>query len=64
MEMTHHVSSSIELIIGSYGTNSDIRSEIKRIDSMGECVHAAYISNIMIICEYPNKPIYDLSVNI
>ena len=64
MEMTHYVSSSIELKIGSYGTNSKMRIDKKCIDSMGECCYANYVSDIMIICEYPNKPLYSLLVSV
>ena len=34
MVMTHHVSSSIEPIIASYDTNSEMCNELKCIDSM------------------------------
>ena len=35
--MTHYVSSSIELVIASDGTNNEIYNEIIRIDDMIEC---------------------------
>ena len=49
MEMINHVSSSIELIIASDDTNSEIFNEIIYIDGMGECYCATYVYIIMIV---------------
>ena len=43
MEMTHHASNSIE--------------EKVHMVQIGECYYATYISDIMTICEYKNKPL-------
>ena len=43
MEMTCHVSCSIELRIGSYGTNSEMCNDLKCIDSMGESYYGTYV---------------------
>ena len=58
MDMTHLVSSSIEISIASYGTNNEMCNGRNILDSMGECWYATYISNIMIICEYQSNPLY------
>ena len=49
METTYHMSSSIELRIDLYGTNSEMCNEIMCIDGNSECRSATYIYNIMII---------------
>ena len=64
MEMTHYVNSSIELKIGAYGIHSEMCNEHKCIDSMVECCYANYVSDIMIICECQNKPLYGLLVSV
>ena len=39
-------------------------NELKYIDSMGEYCYATYVSDITIIFEYPNKPLYDILVSV
>ena len=43
MEITHHVSSSVELATGVYGINSEIFDEQKFIDSMDDCDYGTYV---------------------
>ena len=64
MEMPSHASSSIELRLGSYRTNSEICIGRKFVDSIGECWYVTYVSNINIIYECQNKSLYGLLVNI
>ena len=62
--MTYHVSSYIELMIASDGTNSDICNELICIDGMGEYYYATYDYNITVLCIYWNKLLYVLLANI
>ena len=38
--MIYHMGNSIELRIGSYGTNSEMCNKLKFIDTMCECCYA------------------------
>ena len=64
MEMIYNVSSSIELIIASDSTNIEMCNELICIDHMGECYYTTNVSDIMVICEYSNKPLYGLLLSI
>ena len=64
MEMICYTSSSIDLMIASYSTDSEIYNKLICLDSVGECYYATYVSNIMIIYKYSNKPPYDILISI
>ena len=43
MEMTYHVTISIELRISLYGTNSEMCNKLKFVDTMCECYYGTYV---------------------